>query len=113
MLCLTSVSWFATIFSISGMSAHPKKIQPIKEAGPPQNADEVKSFLQACQFNARLQYRERIRTDSQTPERPYKKKHEISLDFPMPTSIQGNLLDHDQQHSPKTIQPQTKNHSHY
>ena len=30
----TSVSWFGTIFSKSGMSADPKKIQAIKEAGP-------------------------------------------------------------------------------
>ena len=52
----TSVSWFGTIFSRSGMSADPKKIKAIKEAGPPQNADEVKSFLQACQFNARFMY---------------------------------------------------------
>ena len=52
----TSVSWFGTIFSKSGMSADPKKIKAIKEAGPPQNADEVKSFLQACQFNARFMY---------------------------------------------------------
>ena len=38
------------------MSTDPKKIKAIKEAGPPQNADEVKSFLQACQFNARFMY---------------------------------------------------------
>ena len=50
----TSVSWFGTIFSKSGMSADTKKIQAIKQAGPPKNSDEVKSFLQACQFNARF-----------------------------------------------------------
>ena len=43
----TSVSWFGTIFSKSGMSADPGKIKAIKEATLPQNADEVKSFLQA------------------------------------------------------------------
>ena len=47
----TSVSWFGTSFSKSGMLA-----DPIKETGPPQNADEVKSFLQVCQFNARFMY---------------------------------------------------------
>ena len=52
----TSVSWLGAIFSKSGMSADPKKIKAIKEAGPPQNADEVKSFLQACQFNVRFMY---------------------------------------------------------
>ena len=52
----TSVSWFGTIFSKSGMSADPKKIKAIKEAGPPQNANEVKSFLHACRFNACFMY---------------------------------------------------------
>ena len=52
----TSVSWFGIIFSKSGMSADPKKIKAIKEAGPPQNANEVKSFLQACRFNACFMY---------------------------------------------------------
>lgn len=36
------------------MSADPRKIQSILEAGPPQRTDDVKSFLQACQFNARF-----------------------------------------------------------
>ena len=49
----TSVSW---VFSKFGMSADPNKIQAIKEAGPPQSADDVKSFLQACQFNARFMF---------------------------------------------------------
>ena len=33
------------------MSADPEKIQAIKKAGPPQNAEKVTSFLQAYQFN--------------------------------------------------------------
>ena len=50
------MSWFGTVFSKSGKWADPKKIQAIKDAGSPQNADEVKSFLRACQSNARLMY---------------------------------------------------------
>ena len=51
---LTSVSWFGWIFSESGMSADPQKIKSIIEAGRPQSTDDVKSFLQACQFNAKF-----------------------------------------------------------
>ena len=50
----TAVSWFGWIFSADGMSADPRKIQSIIEAGRPQSAEDVKSFLQACQFNARF-----------------------------------------------------------
>ena len=50
----TSVAWFGWIFSKDGMSADPRKIQSIVEAGRPQSTDDVKSFLQACQFNARF-----------------------------------------------------------
>ena len=51
----TSVSWFGTVFSKSGMSADPRKIKTMQEAGPPKS-DDVKSFLQACQFNARFMF---------------------------------------------------------
>ena len=50
----TSVSWFGWIFSADGMSADPRKIQSILEAGRPQNCEDIKSFLQACQFNAKF-----------------------------------------------------------
>lgn len=38
------------------MSADPRKIKTIQEAGRPQNNDDVKSFLQSCQFNARVMF---------------------------------------------------------
>ena len=50
----TSISWFGWKFNPSGMSADPEKIRAIKEAGKPQSNEEVKSFLQAVQFNARF-----------------------------------------------------------
>jgi len=52
----TSVKWFGYIFSKSGMSADPEKVQAIKEAGRPLNSSEMKSFLQACQFNAKFMF---------------------------------------------------------
>ena len=55
----TAVSWFGWIFSADEMSADPRKIQSIIEAGRPQSAEDVKSFLQAgvsvqCQVHAWL-----------------------------------------------------------
>ena len=52
----TSVKWFGYIFSKSGLSADPEKLQAIKEAGRPLNSSEMKSFLQACQFNAKFMF---------------------------------------------------------
>ena len=52
----TFVSWFGYIFSASGMSADPSNIKAIATAGHPQTTDEVKSFLQACQYNAKFMF---------------------------------------------------------
>lgn len=50
------VSWFGYIFSGSGMSADPKKIEAITKARRPQTTEEVRSFLQACQYNAKFMF---------------------------------------------------------
>ena len=50
----TSLTWFGWTFSASGMSADQTKVQAIHKAGKPENCEDVKSFLQACQFNARF-----------------------------------------------------------
>ena len=52
----TYVTWFGWVFSKSGISADPAKMEKIKEAGRPTSTDDVKSFLQACQFNAKFMY---------------------------------------------------------
>ena len=56
----TFVSWFGYIFISSlatfGMSADPSKIKAIATAGHPQTMDKVKSFLQACQYNAKFMF---------------------------------------------------------
>ena len=65
--------------------------------GPP--SDNQDNYAQIC-------------SDNQAPERPHKKELQIPLDCPLPTSTPGVPSDHDQQHSPKTIRPHTKNHSH-
>ena len=50
------LSWFGYIFSASGMSADPSKIKAIATASHPQTTDEVKTFLQACQYNAKFMF---------------------------------------------------------
>ena len=52
----TFVSWFGYVFSASGISADPSKIKAIATAGCPQTTDEVKSFLQACQYNTKFMF---------------------------------------------------------
>ena len=49
-----TVKWFGWIFGASGMRADPEKTRAIKEAGRPETCDDVKSFLQAVQFNSRF-----------------------------------------------------------
>ena len=51
-----SITWFGYVFSAAGMSADPTKIEGIKQAGRPENASDMKSFLQACQFNAKFMF---------------------------------------------------------
>ena len=52
----TSVNWFGWKFTASGMSADQKKVKAILEAGKLSNCDDVKSFLQAVQFNAKFTF---------------------------------------------------------
>ena len=76
----TAVSWFGWIFSADGMSADPRKIQSIIEAGRPQSAEDVESFLflQACQFNARFMHdSDQAYAQITAPLREFTKKNAI------------------------------------
>ena len=50
----TEVKWFGNIFSKDGMSPDPAKCTIIKQWPSPKSKDEVKSFLQTVQFNAKF-----------------------------------------------------------
>ena len=50
------ITWFGWTFTASGMSADQKKVEAIKQAGRPESTDDVKSFLQACQYNAKFMF---------------------------------------------------------
>ena len=54
--CSSEVSWFGRIFSGTGMSADPTKIAAIIEAGRPRTMEDVRSFLQACAYNAKFSF---------------------------------------------------------
>ena len=50
----TEIEWFGRVFSAHGVSADPNKIKAIIEAGRPTSLEEVRSLLQACQYNAKF-----------------------------------------------------------
>ena len=54
--CLPEVRWFGRVFSSTGMSADPDKINYIITAGRPNSIEDVRSFLQAASFNARYAF---------------------------------------------------------
>jgi len=46
------VIWFGYKFSKAGMSADPSKVEAITSLPAPTTPEELKSFLQMCQYNA-------------------------------------------------------------
>ena len=48
------VKWFGNIYSKDGMSTDPDKCKVIRNWPAPVNCNEVKSFLQTVQFNAKF-----------------------------------------------------------
>ena len=55
-VCQEEVLWFGNIYGRDGVRPDPSKVQRLKEKGPPQSQEEVRSFLQAAQFNARFMW---------------------------------------------------------
>ena len=52
----TEVNWFGRVFSPAGVSADPRKIEAIIEAGRPTSTDDVRSLIQATAYNARFAF---------------------------------------------------------
>ena len=50
----TEIEWFGRVFSAHGVSADPNKVKAIIEAGRPTNLEDIRSLLQACQYNAKF-----------------------------------------------------------
>lgn len=71
----SAVSWFGWIFSSSGMSADPAKITNVRDAGRPEDTEETKSYLQACQFNARFMFSDQAYAQATYPLRQLTRKN--------------------------------------
>ena len=53
---MSRIEWFGRIFTPNGVSADPNKIRAIIEAGRPQSIADIRSFLMACQYNAKFAF---------------------------------------------------------
>ena len=92
----SSVSWLGYIFSKSGMSADPKKVAAILQAGRPETTEEVKSFISLpvqCQIH--IWIRTGIRTSHKTTARASYQKQEVSLEWSIRWCISWNHQHHD------------------
>ena len=55
-VCQHEILWFGYMFGKEGVRPDPTKVQKLKEKGIPESQEEVRSFLQAAQFNARFMW---------------------------------------------------------
>ena len=55
-VCKDSVLWFGYVFGRDGVKPDPSKVQNLRDKGRPENQEEVRSFLQAAQFNAKFMW---------------------------------------------------------
>ena len=55
-ICQRDVLWFGHMYGRDGVRPDPAKVQKLKEKGKPTSQEEVHSFLQAAQFNARFMW---------------------------------------------------------
>ena len=51
---MNEIDWFGRKFTTHGVSADPKKLQMIIEAGKHKTTEDVRSLLMACQYNAKF-----------------------------------------------------------
>ena len=54
--CQKDILWFGYVYGRDGVRPDPAKTQKLKEKGPPKDQEEVRSFLQAAQFNAKFMW---------------------------------------------------------
>ena len=54
--CQEEVLWFGHVYGRNGVRPDPAKVKKLREKGMPTTQEEVRSFLQAAQFNARFMW---------------------------------------------------------
>ncbi len=55
-VCQDSILWFGYFFGRDGVKPDPAKVQNLRSKGRPENQEEVRSFLQAAQFNGKFMW---------------------------------------------------------
>ena len=55
-LCQKELLWFGYVFGKEGLKPDPAKVQKLKDKGEPSSQEEVRSFLQAAQFNGKFMW---------------------------------------------------------
>lgn len=69
-VCEDEVLWFGHVFGKNGVRPDPAKVRKLKEKGLPECQEDVRSFLQAAQFNSRAMWNtERAYSDTTEPLR--------------------------------------------
>ena len=53
---MSSIKWFGRTFNSNGVTADIDKIQDIVKEGRPNNVEDVRSLLMACQYNAKFAF---------------------------------------------------------
>ena len=53
---MSSIKWFGRNFNSNGVTADNDKIQDIVEEGRPENIEDIRSLLMACQYNAKFAF---------------------------------------------------------
>ena len=62
--CLNSIKWFGRTFTSEGVTVDKDKINAIVAEGRPESIEETRSFLMACQYNAKFLFDSPEITDS-------------------------------------------------
>lgn len=52
--CMNKIKWFGRTFTTDGVTVDGDKIQTIIAGGKPENIEDIRSFLMACQYNAKF-----------------------------------------------------------
>ena len=55
-ICVEEIDWFGMRFGRDGGRADPVKLEHLAKCEPPKTTEEVRSYLQAAQFNARFMF---------------------------------------------------------
>ena len=53
-ICRNKIKWFGRTFTSEGVTADSDKINAIMSQGKPEGTEEIRSFLMACQYNAKF-----------------------------------------------------------